>query len=87
MDPVTDERAVIRRCLREYVDVRYINGDIHNATVIDPVKEAVVKNIDLGGAVEFPAVDGQGMLYDNNEEKSEVVAIDTRTLTGFPLCL
>ncbi len=30
MDPVTDERAVIRRCLREYVDVRYINGDIHN---------------------------------------------------------
>jgi len=57
------------------------NGDSHNATVIDPVKEAVVKNIDLGGAVEFPAVDGQGMLYDNNEEKSEVVAIDTRSLT------
>jgi hypothetical protein len=56
------------------------NGDSHNATVIDPVKEAVVKNIDLVGAVEFPAVDGQGMLYDNNEEKGDVVAIDTHTL-------
>ena len=56
------------------------NGSSHNTTVIDPVKEAVVKNIDLVGAVEFPAVDGKGMIYDNNEEKNEVVAIDTRTL-------
>jgi DNA-binding beta-propeller fold protein YncE len=54
------------------------NGDSHNATVIDPGKEAVVRNIELSGAVEFPAVDGNGMLY---KEKSEVVAIDTRTLT------
>jgi len=57
------------------------NGNSHNATIIDPVKEAVVKNIDLVGAVEFPAVDGKGMLYDNNEDKNDVVAIDTRTLT------
>jgi len=57
------------------------NGNSHTATVIDPVKETVVKNIDLVGAVEFPAVDGKGMLYDNNEEKSDVAAIDTRTLT------
>jgi len=56
------------------------NGDSHNSTVIDPVKGAVVKNIDLVGAVEFPAVDGKGMLYDNNEEKNDVVAIDTKTL-------
>lgn len=58
-----------------------INGDSHNATVIDPVKEVVVKTIDLVGAGEFPAVDGQGTLYDNNEEKSDVVVIDTRSLT------
>jgi DNA-binding beta-propeller fold protein YncE len=58
-----------------------INGNSKTATVIDPVKEAVVKNIDLGGSAEFPAVDGRGMLYDNNEEKNDVVAIDTRTLT------
>src|SRR5712691_7398867 len=56
------------------------NGNSHNTTVIDPVKEAVVKNIDLVGAVEFPAVDGKGMLYDNNEDKNDVVAIDTHTL-------
>jgi len=57
------------------------NGDSHNSTVIDPAKEAVVKNIDLVGAVEFPAVDGKGMVYDNNEAKNDVVAIDSKTLT------
>jgi DNA-binding beta-propeller fold protein YncE len=56
------------------------NGDSHNSSVIDPVKETVVKTIDLVGGVEFPAVDGKGMLYDNNEEKNDVVAIDTHTL-------
>ena len=57
------------------------NGDSKNTTVIDPVKETVIKNIDLGGAVEFPAVDGKGMVYDNNEETNEVVAIDSKALT------
>jgi DNA-binding beta-propeller fold protein YncE len=56
------------------------NGSSHNTTVIDPVKESVIQNIDLIGAVEFPAVDGKGMIYDNNEDKNDVVAIDTRTL-------
>ena len=56
------------------------NGSSHNSTVIDPAKEAVIKNIDLVGAVEFPAVDGKGMIYDNNEDKNDVVAIDTKTL-------
>ena len=55
------------------------NGDSHNTTVIDPVKEAVITNIDLVGAVEFPAVDGKGMIYDNNEENNDVVAIDAHT--------
>jgi hypothetical protein len=35
MDPMTEERAIIRRCLREYIDIRYLNGDIHNETVFD----------------------------------------------------
>src|ERR1700730_14889501 len=43
------------------------NGDSKNATVIDPVKETVVKVIDMGGAVEQPIADGKGTLYDNNE--------------------
>jgi DNA-binding beta-propeller fold protein YncE len=57
------------------------NGDSHNTTVIDAVKEAVITNIDLIGKVEFPAVDGKGMVYDNNPEKNDVVAIDARTNT------
>src|SRR5579864_5627565 len=57
------------------------NGDSKNSTVIDPLKQTVVKNIDLGGGVEFPVADGQGMIYDNNEEKNDVVAIDTKALT------
>jgi DNA-binding beta-propeller fold protein YncE len=57
------------------------NGDSHNSTVIDPQKQSVITNIDLVGKVEFPAVDGQGMIYDNNPEKNDVVAIDARTNT------
>jgi DNA-binding beta-propeller fold protein YncE len=57
------------------------NGDSHNATVIDAVKETVITNIDLIGKVEYPAVDGKGMVYDNNPEKNDVVAIDARTNT------
>src|SRR4029077_20469255 len=56
------------------------NGSSHNSTVIDAAKETVIKNIDLIGAVEFPAVDGKGMVYDNNEDKNDVVAIDAKTL-------
>jgi hypothetical protein len=57
------------------------NGHSHNTTVIDPVKEAVITNLDLVGGVEFPAVDGKGMIYDNNEDNNDVVAIDARTNT------
>lgn len=56
-----------------------INGNSGNATVIDPVKETAVKMIDLGGAAEFGAVDGKGTLFDNNEEKNDIVVIDTKT--------
>jgi DNA-binding beta-propeller fold protein YncE len=57
-----------------------INGNSGNATVIDPVKQAVVKMIDLGGSAEFAVADGKGTLYDNNEAKNDVVVIDTGTL-------
>src|SRR5579864_6786286 len=57
------------------------NGNSHNTTIIDPAKGEVITNIDLIGGVEFPAVDGKGMVYDNNEEKNDVVAIDARTNT------
>jgi DNA-binding beta-propeller fold protein YncE len=57
------------------------NGDSKNSTVIDPVKETVVKVIDMGGAVEQPVTDGKGTLYDNNEEKNDVTVVDTASLT------
>jgi DNA-binding beta-propeller fold protein YncE len=57
------------------------NGDSHNTTVIDAAKETVITNIELGGAVQFPAIDGKGMVYDNNQEKNEVLAIDARANT------
>src|ERR1700732_484214 len=57
------------------------NGDSKNSTVIDPVKETVVKMIDLGGAVEQGVADGKGAIYDNNEEKNDVAVIDTHSLT------
>jgi DNA-binding beta-propeller fold protein YncE len=57
------------------------NGDSRNATAIDPVKEAVVKVIDLGGGPEYPVADGKGTIYDDIEEKNEVAVIDTRTFS------
>jgi DNA-binding beta-propeller fold protein YncE len=57
------------------------NGESKNSTVIDPVKESVVKVIDMGGAVEYPVADGKGSIYDDNEEKSDVAVVDTHTLT------
>jgi hypothetical protein len=35
MDPVTDDREIIRRALRRHVDIRYAYGDIQNEAVFD----------------------------------------------------
>ena len=72
-----DTDAIIYEPVTKHIFV--FNGDSHNTTVIDPVKETVITNIELGGAVQFPAVDGRGMVYDNNQEKNEVLVIDART--------
>jgi DNA-binding beta-propeller fold protein YncE len=55
------------------------NGDSKNATAIDPVKETVVKVIDMGGGVEYPVADGKGTIYDDNEEKNDVAVVDTHS--------
>jgi DNA-binding beta-propeller fold protein YncE len=57
-----------------------INGNSGTTTVIDPKTETAVKRIDLGGSAEAAVVDEQGLLYDNNEGKSDVVVLDTKTL-------
>jgi YVTN family beta-propeller protein len=64
------------------------NGGSNDATVIDARTNTVVATIPLGGRPEFPVVDGRGMLYDNVESTSEIVAIDARSAkitARFPL--
>src|ERR1022692_1961983 len=56
------------------------NGQPNSATVIDPAKGTVVATLPLGGAPEQAVADGKGMIYDNLEDKNEVIAIDSRTL-------
>ena len=57
------------------------NGGSDDATAIDAAKGKVVRTVPLGGRPEFAVADGAGMIYDNIEDKGEIVAIDSRTLT------
>jgi DNA-binding beta-propeller fold protein YncE len=57
-----------------------MDGDPHNATVIDPKGDAVIGKIDLGGGPEFAVADGKGTVYINLEDKSEIVAVDSSSL-------
>jgi len=56
------------------------NGEPNSCTVIDPAKKTVVATLALGGAPEQAVADGKGMIYDNLEDKNEVIAIDSRAL-------
>lgn len=56
------------------------NGRSGNSTVLDATTGKVLGTIDLGGRPEFAVADGQGHIYNNLEDKSEQVAIDTQTL-------
>jgi DNA-binding beta-propeller fold protein YncE len=57
-----------------------MDGDPHNATVIDPKSDAVIGKIDLGGGPEFAVADGKGTIYINLEDKNEIVAVDSDSL-------
>ncbi|MGH9398192.1 MAG: YncE family protein [Terriglobia bacterium] len=56
------------------------NGRSGNSTAIDAKTGKVVGTIDLGGRPEFAVADGAGMIYNNLEDKSVELAIDTHTL-------
>lgn len=56
------------------------NGDSNTASVIDPMSVSLVKTIQMGGGPEFAVADGKGMVFNNIEDKNELVAIDSRTL-------
>ncbi len=54
------------------------NGRSRSVTVIDARTRKVSATLPLPGRPEFPAVDGRGTVFDNIEDKSEVVRIDAR---------
>jgi YVTN family beta-propeller protein len=56
------------------------NGRSDDSTVIDAKTLKVVGTISLGGKPEFAVPDGRGMLYNNLEDKSTELAIDTHSL-------
>jgi len=63
-------------------EVYTFNGRGQSATVIDAKAGKVVATIPLGGKPEFAATDGKaGRVYNNIEDKNEVVAIDIKTHT------
>ena len=57
------------------------NGGGDSPTVIDAKTRAVVGTIALGGRPEFAVADGRGLIFNNLEDKSEIVALDAATLT------
>ncbi|HEY6292448.1 MAG TPA: YncE family protein [Terriglobia bacterium] len=56
------------------------NGRGQSSTAIDAATGNVAGTFDLGGRPEFAAADGQGHVYNNLEDKSIVLQIDSKTL-------
>jgi DNA-binding beta-propeller fold protein YncE len=58
-----------------------MNGDAHSSTVIDPRAGTFIKNLPLGGKPEYAVSAGDGKVYANLTDTSEVVEIDAKTAT------
>jgi DNA-binding beta-propeller fold protein YncE len=56
-----------------------LNGDAHSSTVIDPRAGTLITNIALGGKPEYGASAGDGKVYANLTDTSEVVEIDAKS--------
>ena len=57
------------------------NGHGGSATAIDVATGTPAGTITLGGRPEFAAADGQGHVYNNLEDKNELLQIDSQKLT------
>src|SRR6478672_7388 len=57
------------------------NGDAHSSTVIDPTPGSLITNIPLGGKPEYGVSAGDGKVYANLTDTSEVVEIDAKAAT------
>jgi DNA-binding beta-propeller fold protein YncE len=63
-------------------------GDSNSAAVVDPETLTQTALIDLGGAPEFAVADGDGIIYNNLEDKNSLDVIDTKTMkviNNYPL--
>jgi YVTN family beta-propeller protein len=60
------------------------NGRSRSVSVIDTASRTVVATIPLPGKPEFPQADGKGHVFDNIEDKNEIVELDAaaKTLTA-----
>src|SRR5471030_2550808 len=58
-----------------------LNGDAHSSTVIDPAAGKLITNIPLGGKPEYGVSAGEGKVYANLTDTSEVVEIDAKSAT------
>ena len=56
------------------------NGDAHSSTVVSPREGRPVANIPLEGKPEYGATAGNGKVYVNITDTSEVVEVDTKSL-------
>ena len=57
-----------------------MNRDSGDATVVDPGTKKSVATINVGGELEFPASDGAGKVFVNDESAAEIAVIDVKTL-------
>jgi DNA-binding beta-propeller fold protein YncE len=52
-----------------------------NATIINAADGSIAGTMDLGGAPEQAVTDGKGHIYVDLEDKSQIAAVDAKTLT------
>jgi YVTN family beta-propeller protein len=52
------------------------NGRSHDVSVIDAAQRKVIATIALPGKPEFPQADSKGVVFDNIEDKNEIVRLD-----------
>jgi len=58
------------------------NGRSADATAIDAkTGDVIAASIPVGGKPEFAQVDGKGHIYDNIEDKAEIIEVDAKTAT------
>jgi hypothetical protein len=53
-----------------------MNGDSGTISIVDPRAGTALGKIELGSALEFPAIDGRGHLFVNLSDKGELAEID-----------